>query len=86
MSALGHKQTSRPQFAMSAIPPKADIPRGCPNVRLGPKTDKVQRSKIRALFDHLISAGDQRLRHVEAQRLCGLEVDGKLNFCSLLDW
>jgi hypothetical protein len=27
MSELGHKQTSRSQITMSAIPPKADIPR-----------------------------------------------------------
>jgi hypothetical protein len=29
------------------------------------------------LFDHLVGAGEQRLRHVEAERLGGLEVDLK---------
>ena len=28
MSALGHKRKFAPQKAMSALPPKADIPRG----------------------------------------------------------
>ena len=50
---------------MSTLPPKADITERDQDVRFVPKTDKVQRSKIRALFDHLISAGDQRLRHVD---------------------
>ena len=29
------------------------------------------------LFDHLVGAGEQRGRHVEAHRLRGLEVDGQ---------
>src|SRR5450759_980007 len=31
-----------------------------------------------ALFDHLVGAGDQRQRDGEAERLCGFEVDRKL--------
>jgi hypothetical protein len=37
-SALGHKQTSRPQFAMSALPQKADIGQHGGNVRFVAKS------------------------------------------------
>ena len=30
------------------------------------------------LFDHLVGLGEQRRRHVESQRLGGLEIDDKL--------
>ena len=39
MSALGQKRTWRDQIAMSALPPKADIPRRNLNVRFGPKAE-----------------------------------------------
>src|SRR5262245_37699958 len=31
-----------------------------------------------SLFDHLVGAGEQTVRHVEAEGLCGLEVDHQL--------
>jgi len=39
MSALGQKQTSRPEISMSALPPKADIVQHGGNVRFVPKAD-----------------------------------------------
>jgi hypothetical protein len=39
MSALGQKQTSRPEISMSALPPKADIGRRVRHVRFVPKAD-----------------------------------------------
>src|SRR5918998_4243664 len=36
-------------------------------------------------FDHLVSAGEERSRHVEAERLGSLEIDEQLNFRCLLD-
>src|SRR6516225_4337389 len=76
MSALGHKRTSRSVEGMSALPPKADIAErlACP---LCAKSGHMHRSKY-PLFDHLVGAGEQRLRHREAERLCGLEVDRQL--------
>jgi len=29
-------------------------------------------------FDHLVSAGNERRRHIEAERLGGLQVEGEL--------
>ena len=39
MSALGHKQTFAVQYAMSALPPKADMCGATRDVRYGPKAD-----------------------------------------------
>ena len=40
----------------------------------------VHRSKDTPLFDHLVSAGEQRWRKDEAKRFGGLEVDHQLEF------
>jgi hypothetical protein len=39
MSAMGQKQTSRPEISMSALPPKADIAGRQLNVRFVPEAD-----------------------------------------------
>jgi hypothetical protein len=36
------------------------------------------RAKPSSLFDHLVGGGEQRLRHGQAERLGGLEVDHQL--------
>jgi hypothetical protein len=45
MSALGQKQTSRPEIAMSALPPKADIAEHSLDVRFVPIADIDEPSK-----------------------------------------
>src|SRR6516225_622533 len=45
MSALGQKQTSEHVWAMSALPPKADIGTQPPDVRFVPKADIAVRPK-----------------------------------------
>src|SRR5258708_37986152 len=42
-----------------------------PDLRAAPKEP---------LFDHLVGAGEQRRRHVEAERLGRLEINGELEF------
>jgi hypothetical protein len=46
---------------MSALPPKADIPKRRLDVRFVPKADKVHRSKM-GLFDYLVSDAEQSRR------------------------
>ena len=50
----------------------------------GPFPDLCAAAK-RSLFDHLIGADKKSLRHGDAKRLCGLEVDKHLEFSWLHD-
>jgi len=43
-------------------------------------SEKCQKRKWLALFDDLVGAGEQRGRHVKAQRLRGLEIDHEFEF------
>ena len=73
MSALGQKQTFAVQKAMSALPPKADMCGATRDVRFVPRADIH-------LLDHLVSAAEHRLRHNDAKRLRGFEVDDQFVF------
>jgi hypothetical protein len=46
MSALGHKQTSRPEISMSALPPKADMDQSGSDVRFVPDADMPTTSAL----------------------------------------
>src|SRR5262245_44580240 len=99
LSALGHKRTcaaqngmsaldpiatrkaDMPQMIMSALPPKADMCSALAHVCFGPKADIRPHS-----IDQFISAAEQRLRHDEAERLGGREVDYKLILGRRLHW
>src|SRR5262249_34988240 len=37
------------------------------------------------LFDHLVGSGEQRRRHLEAERLRGYQIDDEVELCRLLD-
>ena len=60
--------------------------RGCrrPARQLRAKSELTQRSK-RSLFNQLVGAGEKRVRHLEAQRFGGREIDDELELGWLLD-
>ena len=64
---------------MSALPPIADIRRLGRDVRFVPIADI-------GLLDHLVGAGEERLRHSDAQRLCRRQVEDEIELGRLLDW
>src|SRR5262245_47250299 len=47
---------------------------------------QVQPTRAEHLFDHLVGAGQQAIRHGKSQRLRGLEVDYRLVLCWRLHW
>jgi hypothetical protein len=61
MYALGQKQTSRLEAAMSALPPKADIAQRRPDVRFVPKADSCTAAKTRAGGRRRRGQGDRRI-------------------------
>ena len=63
MSALGQKRTFCGAIAMSALPPKADIPRCMEHAHFAPEAE------IQDLFDHYISNGAQGWRHLKLECL-----------------
>src|SRR5262245_25516515 len=44
-----------------------------------------QKRTCRRSFDHLVGASDERIRDVEAEDFCSLQIDSQAHFCSLLD-
>ena len=70
--ATCHQRRYWPNRATSAIHPIATVPRTSLDFR------NVPTAEMPASFDHLVGAGEQRRRHVEAERLGGLEVDHQL--------
>src|SRR5262249_49618138 len=72
----GHQAVA---WAMSALPPKADIrwqASACPLCAI---SGLMQCSKTN-LFDHLVGAGEQLRRHREAERAGGRQGDDELEF------
>jgi hypothetical protein len=55
-----------------------------PALTLCARNGLMHRSKQPLLFDHLVSAGEEHRRHVDAERLRGFEVDHKFELGRLL--
>jgi hypothetical protein len=76
MSALGQKQTSRPEISMSALPPKADTQGHKPHVRFVPEADSCTAAKTvpkrdAALATIPIALTDPLSLQIEAKKLSG---------------
>src|SRR6516162_2392789 len=72
-------------WTMSALPPKADMARRHRYVRFVPIVDLSRCSKLSDLLDHLVGAGEQRRRDIEAERSGGLMVEDQFEFRGLHD-
>jgi hypothetical protein len=46
----------------------------------------MHRSKKESLFDHLVGAGEQGCRYIDAKRLGSSQVDNEIEFRRLLNW
>src|SRR3981189_3362597 len=57
----------------------------CPNSRRGPERQAIKLQSYGNLFDHLVGTSKKRCRNVQPERVCGLEVDDKLELSRLLD-
>ena len=80
-SHAGERRSS-PSVRCAPIAAKLLQERECCDVPIA--TDAPQQTVT--LFDHVVSATQQRKRDGEAEHLCGLEVYDQLNFCGLLHW
>jgi hypothetical protein len=63
----------------SAAPQSTDIGEHVWDASSVPLADVSNRSKG-PLFDHLVGAGEQTCRHVEAERFSGLEIEHEIVF------
>src|SRR5205823_7383603 len=44
------------------------------------------RTRLKSLLNHLVGAGEERLRHGQAEGFCGFQVDDEFEFGRLLHW
>jgi hypothetical protein len=73
---------------ISALPARADVGADIIEPPVSAKSGREQAQQRRAvarLFDHLVGAGEQRRRHLDAERLRGGQIDNQLELGRLLD-
>ena len=79
--------TTLPLVATAAgVPQTADPPRPAPAMAVTGHFRTLAAQQMALLFDHLVGAQQNRLRHGEAERLGGLQVYDRLEFCRKLNW
>jgi hypothetical protein len=76
---------SRSFRSESAYPPKASLNADMIASTLRARIGLMQSSKEPHSLDHLVADGEKLVRHFEAQRLGGLEIDHQLKLRRLLD-
>jgi hypothetical protein len=86
MSESGHTRSFGNSYSMSGMPPErghvADND-GRPRSATSCREQSQQSSR---LFYDLVSAGEQRRRHLDAEQLGGSEINDQFGFGGLLDW
>src|ERR1700720_517770 len=84
MSVKGQKRTCRPEIAMSALPPKADIRRRHRDVSFGPNCDICTATNA-ALFNHLVGPHEDCRRNRDAKGFGGFEVENPFELSRLFN-
>jgi hypothetical protein len=74
MTALGQTRSSGDVRVTSAFHPIATKSRTSRHFGIGPLATNAPQQTA-SLFNHVVSKGEQRRRHSEAERLGGLQVD-----------
>lgn len=87
MSEVGHSRPIDTPPAVAARPLRAEsgpVDRQRAKSALCQKrTNALHRKAL--LFDYLVGDGEELIRHLQAERLRGLDVDDKLELCRLLN-
>jgi hypothetical protein len=79
MTAPGQSRHFDRSPLTSGLPPETDI------LKAGRHVSKVPTTELTKLFDHLVGAGDERCRQLDAERFRGLQIDDQKEFRRLVE-